>query len=86
MFVVELALTDDPRRLAARPAHRELLARLRDEGLVMMAGPFADDSEAIVILDLPDVAAVERFLADDAYYTTPGVTVVRKVEWAPVIH
>lgn len=85
MFVVELALADDPRRLAARPAHRERLARLHEQGLVVMAGPFADDSGAIVILDVPDADAVERVLADDAYYTTPGVTVLRQVEWAPVI-
>ena len=85
MFVLELALTDDPRRLAARPAHRERLARLRDEGTVLMAGPFADDSGSMVILDVPDAAALERVIADDAYYTTPGVTVVRKVEWSPVI-
>ena len=85
MFVLELALTADPRRLAARPAHRERLARLHEQGLVVMAGPFADDSGALVVFDVPDAATLERVLADDAYYTTPGVTVVRKVEWAPVI-
>jgi uncharacterized protein len=32
MYVVQLAFGDQPERLAARPAHRELLARLYEEG------------------------------------------------------
>ena len=85
MFVVELELADDPRRLAARPAHREKIARLRAEGVVLMAGPFADDSGALLVVDVPDVATLDRVLSDDPYYATPGVTIVRRVEWSPVV-
>ncbi len=85
MFVLELALTDDPRRLAARPAHRELVARQREEGVVVMAGPFADDTGAFVVFDVPDAATLDRVIAEDEYYTAPGVTVVREVEWAPIV-
>jgi uncharacterized protein len=85
VFVLELALTDDPRRLAARPAHRELVARQREQGVVVMAGPFADGTGAFVVFDVPDAAALARVVAEDAYYVTPGVTVVRQVEWTPIV-
>ncbi|GIE89561.1 YciI family protein [Actinoplanes regularis] len=44
MWIVELTFTEDPERLAARPAHRELLTALHEAGTVRMAGPLADDS------------------------------------------
>jgi uncharacterized protein YciI len=49
MYVLELAFDGDERRLAARPAHRERLARLRAGGTLLMAGPWADDSGALLI-------------------------------------
>jgi uncharacterized protein YciI len=85
MFVVELAFTDDPQRLAARPAHRQLLTRLHDDKVVVMAGPFADDSGALLVFDVPEVAELDRVLAADPYYRTPGVRIVRRQEWAPIL-
>ena len=37
MWMVELAFTDDPARLAARPAHRELLTAMHGTGVVRTA-------------------------------------------------
>jgi uncharacterized protein YciI len=84
MHVVELALEDDERRLAARPAHRDRLRRLHDEGTVVMAGPLAGDTGAILVFDL-DADAMAAELAADPYYATPGVTVVSVREWQPII-
>lgn len=84
MFVVELTFTDDPARLAARPAHRERLRRLHADGLLVMSGPFADDSGALLIFDVDDPAALARILADDPYYSAPGVTVARRKPWSPI--
>jgi len=85
MWIVELAFGDNPDRLAARPAHRELLAAQHAAGSVRMAGPFADDSGALLVLDLPDRKAVDDFLAEDPYYTTPGVIIRAIREWTTVV-
>jgi uncharacterized protein YciI len=85
LFVVELAFTDDSQRLAARPAHRQRLQTLHEAGVVRMAGPFADDAGALLIFDVPDPATLDRLLDEDPYFRTPGVTVVRKQQWSPLI-
>jgi uncharacterized protein YciI len=84
MIAVLLELSKDPRRLAARPAHRELLARLHAEGRLVAAGPWPDDSGALLLFtgQEPDV---RQILADDPYYATPGVTVMAVHTWNPVV-
>jgi uncharacterized protein len=85
MFMVELSFTDAPQRLAARPAHRERLQSLHSDGVVRMAGPFPDDSGAMLVFDVADQSALDDLLAADPYYTTEGVRVVRTQAWAPII-
>ncbi|MEU8331397.1 YciI family protein [Micromonospora sp. NPDC048839] len=85
MFILELAFGDEPDRLAARPAHRERLQALRQEGRLAMAGPFPDDSGALLIFDVPDAEAFAAVVAEDPYYRTPGVTIVRQQEWSPIV-
>jgi uncharacterized protein YciI len=84
MFIVELAFDDNPERLQARPAHRERLDRLHQDGIVRMAGPFADDTGALLVFDT-DASGLAAILEQDPYYNTPGVTVVRRSEWKPFI-
>jgi hypothetical protein len=84
MFAVELVFEDDDRRLAARPAHREVLAGLHAEGRLVMAGPWADDSGALLVFDI-DRPGVDKILATDPYYATPGVTVAAVRDWRPVV-
>jgi uncharacterized protein len=81
MLVLELAFDDHPARLAARPAHRARLATLRAAGTLVLAGPWADDSGALLVFDLDDLSAE---LATDPYYSTPGVRVVSVRSWAPI--
>ncbi|MFR9779372.1 YciI family protein [Micromonospora sp. MS34] len=85
MWIVELAFTDAPERLAARPAHRSLLTALHGEGKVRMSGPLADDSGAVLIFDVPDRASLDELLAADPYFTTRGVEVVAVRQWAPFL-
>ncbi|MFF5983712.1 YciI family protein [Streptomyces olindensis] len=85
MFVVELAFTPAPERLAARPAHRETLARLHAEGALAAAGPWADDSGALLLFTVGR-ARLEEILREDPYYRrTPGVEVRSVREWAPLV-
>jgi uncharacterized protein YciI len=83
MFLVELTFGPDQSRLAARPAHRDLLAALHTKGQLCMAGPWPDDSGALLIFDT-DQAGVDAILAADPYYSHPGVTVASVREWQPL--
>lgn len=85
MFAVELAFTPAPERLAARPAHRETLTRLHQEGRLLAAGPWADDRGALLIFSV-DRPHLEEILDEDPYYRrTPGVEVRAIREWTPVV-
>lgn len=84
MLVLELHFTAAPDRLAARPAHRERLARLHREGVLRAAGPWADDSGALLVFDTTR-DRLDAIMADDPYYRTPGVRVAGVREWTPVI-
>ncbi|WBB65989.1 YciI family protein [Micromonospora sp. WMMD812] len=85
MFCVELSFTDnDPRRLAIRPAHRERLRALFEQGEILASGPWQDDSGALLIFTV-DRERLDQILAEDPYYTAPGVEVVSVREWHPVV-
>jgi uncharacterized protein YciI len=85
MWIVELSFSGAPERLAARPAHRERLAELHRAGVVRMAGPWADETGALIVFDVPDEATLDRLLAADPYFTTPGVQLTVKREWRPLL-
>ncbi|MFI0862569.1 YciI family protein [Streptomyces smyrnaeus] len=84
MLILELAFTDSAVRLAARPAHRQRLTELHVQGQVLAAGPWADDSGAVLIFDATR-AELDAIMAADPYYTTPGVQVVSIRDWTPVV-
>ena len=84
MYVLELDFDDDERRLAARPAHRERLTRLHAEGRLLIAGPWDDDSGALLVFRT-DEDGMRDILAADPYYVTPGVTVVSCRRWRPIV-
>lgn len=70
------------RRLSVRPAHLERLNRLREEGRLLLAGPFpaidADDpgtagfSGSLIVAEFEDLAAA-RAWADADPYVAAGV-------------
>ena len=84
MFAVQLTFSDDPARLDHRPAHRERLAALAAEGRLLAAGPWSDESGALLVFLVGDRAEVDEIIAADAYYTAPGVEVADVHEWNPV--
>jgi uncharacterized protein len=85
MYTLELAFDgDDEQRLAARPAHRRHLTELHRDGRLLMAGPWADDSGALLVFDT-DERGVREIMAGDPYYTTPGVTVAALRHWQPIL-
>jgi uncharacterized protein YciI len=84
MICIELSFTDDPARLAARPAHRQRLQDLYAQGALLAAGPWNDDSGALLVLNT-DHAAAEAIVAADPYFTTPGVQLVSMRTWQPIV-
>ena len=84
MVCIELAFTDDPRRLRARTAHRQRLAELHQHGVLAAAGPWDDDSGALLVFRLDERGARAQIDADP-YYTTPGVKIVSIRTWTPVV-
>ena len=84
MYALELSFSDDPARLEGRPAHRERLAALRDEGRLLAAGPYSDESGALLLFRVDSRTDAEAIVAADPYYSGPGVTVVSLKEWLPV--
>jgi uncharacterized protein YciI len=85
MYVVELTYDDNPARLRARPAHRELLAKLHERGLVRAAGPCENGSGALLIFDVETEDEVDALLADDPYYRSPGLAITSKRQWKPLV-
>ena len=84
MYAVQLTFSDDPARLAQRPAHRELLAGHAAAGRLLAAGPWSDDSGAMLVFLVETRAELDEILAADPYFSTPGVTVTGVHEWNPV--
>jgi uncharacterized protein YciI len=84
MPIVELPFTSTPERLAARPAHRVLLQRLYEEGHLVAAGPWAEDTGALLVF-ATERRQLDQILETDPYYHTPGVEVLGVREWAPVV-
>jgi uncharacterized protein YciI len=80
MFALLLTFSDDPARLELRPAHRERLAALAGDGRLLAAGPWSDDSGALVLLTVDSRAEAEEIVAADPYYAAPGVAVEIR-EW-----
>jgi uncharacterized protein YciI len=85
MWIVALTFTEEPERLAARAAHRQRLTALHRSGIVKMAGPYADGSGALIILDVPDRTSLETLINSDPYFRTPGVTVTIVRQFQPFV-
>ncbi len=59
--------TDNAQIAAVRPAHREYLNRLYDEGRLVLAGPFEDDSGACIVYEAESAEQVESWLRADPF-------------------
>ena len=70
MIAVILSFSDDPARLELRPRHRELLGEMHEQGLLVAAGPFADQSGALLLFATDDVAEVKT-AEEDLMFSLP---------------
>ncbi len=51
-----------------RPTHRQYLAGLLERGQLAAAGPFTDDSGALIVYEAPSVADAEKLLQADPFF------------------
>lgn len=51
-----------------RPEHRTYIAGLREAGRVTAAGPFEDDSGALIVYEAESAAEVEKLIEDDPFF------------------
>ncbi len=85
LFVVELTFGTHPDRMEARPAHRQRLQELHEKRNVLMAGPWADDSGALLIFDVENENRLKTLMDEDPYFQTPGVSVKAVRAWTPIV-
>ena len=87
-FVLELAFDrNNTERLQLRPKHRDHLQLLVAQGKLVMAGPWKDDSGALLVFDVADEREMNDILARDpyGYNVLDAVSIVRLREWAPIL-
>lgn len=84
-YLLEYRYVDMDARARVRPDHLAYLGRLHEEGSVLMAGPLADSSGAVMVLRADDEAAAQG-LVDADPYTREGVAAGHILrEWTVVV-
>ena len=51
----------------ARPAHREYLVGLKEQGKLVISGPFADDRGGLLVYEAESPAEVEALIVEDPF-------------------
>lgn len=77
--------TNRDERLAVRPAHREYLGRLAADGKLVVAGPWVNDTGAVLVFDVEDRAELNRILDADPYAPAKVIAEQRIREWTPIV-
>jgi uncharacterized protein len=83
-FVLEIKFKNNEKRLQVRPAHRAFLAERLAERKLVTAGPWADDSGALLIFEADSEAEVRELLAADPYQIADVYDEVSLREWQPI--
>ncbi|TCC05862.1 YciI family protein [Kribbella soli] len=85
-YVVQLRFDVDrtDRRMEVRPAHREYLAALKADGKLVAAGPFTDQTGALLVYDVADEAELRDILAKDPYTPADVYEIATFAEWQPL--
>jgi len=67
-FAAIIQYSQDKAKIAeARPAHRAYLTELRDRGSLAVAGPFTDDSGALIVYEAASADEAKKLIEDDPF-------------------
>ncbi|MBP2475684.1 uncharacterized protein YciI [Crossiella equi] len=81
-FVVEWVFaTNVEERLAVRPAHREWVSAQSKQGVILAAGPWHNDTGALLVFDVADREELAKVLAEDPYASADVIAETRVREW-----
>ncbi|GAA1977140.1 hypothetical protein GCM10009838_41860 [Catenulispora subtropica] len=85
-FAVEYVYTaDTAKRDEVRPAHRAFLAAQQGEVRLLVSGPWANGTGALLVFEAEDEAALRATLEHDPFAEADLVSRVRINEWTPVL-
>ncbi|HEY7311873.1 MAG TPA: YciI family protein [Gemmataceae bacterium] len=68
-----------------RPLHRQYLTALRERGQLAAAGPFTDDSGALIVYEAASVEEAEQFLQGDPFHQNGIFLTYVLRPWNPVL-
>jgi uncharacterized protein YciI len=69
-YVIYVTYTTDKAKITAlRPLHREYLSELFNQGKLVTAGPFTDDSGALFVYEADSSEAATAIAAEDPFST-----------------
>ena len=83
-YVAIIAYANQERIPGTRPAHRAYLGGLKDRGQVVVAGPFAGDSGALIIYEADSEDEVRRLIGEDPFSQAGVFDQVELREWTQV--
>jgi uncharacterized protein len=83
-FVAILTFQNNEERLAIRPKHREYLASLLADGKLILSGPFADESGALIMYQAGSEDEVRAIIAEDPYNQVDAIADLQLKEWKQV--
>jgi len=83
-YVAILTFQNNDERLAIRPKHREYLASLLEQGKLVLSGPFADESGALIMYQADSEEEVRSIIAADPYTTVNAIADLQLREWKQV--
>jgi uncharacterized protein YciI len=68
-----------------RAEHREWLRGLLDEGVLVVSGPYTDDSGALIVVNGDDEASVRSLFDNDPFARENLLEAASVTEWKPVM-
>jgi len=85
-FAAVIEYSQDKAKIAAvRPEHRQYLTQLCERGQLAAAGPFTDDSGALIIYEADSREAAEGLLRGDPFNLN-GIFISHQIRpWNPVL-
>lgn len=84
IFALQLKFKNNDRRLEVRPKHREYLTTLREQGKLVTAGPFGDETGALLLYDVSSESELREILTADPYTPADVYDIVLLQEWKPL--